>query len=339
MAPAMDFEAQRLRNLEHKQRLLAELNLDYGTARRDQQTDSTEDEPKAKRRRLDGSTVEQRVSSRTSARIATRGIRISYKEENHSGNTGHRARTKNQKDLEPRGASRVQSQRPRPKATSPPLPTHLASLIQHYTSWTSSAAPPTLDPRTNTYHFASHPSFRPNKSPLSILLQGAFGGTYFSPWRSRSLSVTLEDDYLATLPPDWLAQLQPPEKYITSPTYNPELNRHGWEDAGWINFQHDARGWFEWYIRFWLGRRLDDGEGERQAGRWLRCVGPKGRWKRMLLKKYVEMGVRSVFDDEDGDDDAEEERKVSPVIHQTCLHWGYQVTQEDLDEAWQEKRA
>jgi hypothetical protein len=157
----------------------------------------------------------------------------------------------------------------------------------------------------------------------------------------------LEDDYLATLPPDWLAQLQPPEKYITSRTYNPELNRHGvqcgqtfsqWEDAGWINFQHDARGWFEWYIRFWLGRRLDDGEDERQVGRWLRCVGPKGRWKRMLLKKYVEMGVRSVFDDEDGDD-AEEERKVSPVIHQTCLHWGYQVTQEDLDEAWQEKRA
>ncbi len=56
----------------------------------------------------------------------------------------------------------------------------------------------------------------------------------------------------------------------------------------------------------------------------------------MLLKKYVEMGVRSVFDDEDGND-VKDERKVSPVIHQTCAHWAYQVTQDDLDEAWQER--
>jgi len=82
---------------------------------------------------------------------------------------------------------------------------------------------------------------------------------------------------------------------------------------------------------------FDDGEDERQVGRWARCVGPKGRWKRMLLKKYVEMGVRSVFDDEEGAEEEEDERKVSPVMHQTCLHWAYQVTQEDLDQAWQER--
>ena len=48
------------------------------------------------------------------------------------------------------------------------------------------------------------------------------------------------------------------------------------------------------------------------------------------------MGVRSVFDDDEGDEEGEE-RKVSPVMHQTCLHWAYQVTQEDLDEAWRER--
>jgi hypothetical protein len=53
----------------------------------------------------------------------------------------------------------------------------------------------------------------------------------------------------------------------------------------------------------------------------------------MLLKKYIQAGVRSIFDD-----DAEErEKEVSPVMHQTCHHWAYQVTQEDLDEAWRER--
>lgn len=102
-----------------------------------------------------------------------------------------------------------------------------------------------------------------------------------------------------------------------------------------MNFDHDPRGWFEWYIRFWLGRRCDDGEDERQVGRWVRCAGPKGRWKRVLLKRYLDMGVTSVFDD--GDDAAEKE--VSPVVHQTCHHWAYQVCQEDLDEAWRERGA
>ncbi|OQV09065.1 hypothetical protein CLAIMM_13243 [Cladophialophora immunda] len=175
------------------------------------------------------------------------------------------------------------------------------------------------------YHFASHPAFRPNKSPLDILQEGAFGGSFFAPWHSRTLGLTLADDHLATLPAGWLATLQPAEKYITAARYEATLNRHGracgqtlaqWEAAGWLDFRHDPRGWFEWYIRFWLGRRLDDGEDERQVGRWL-----------------------SVFDDGGGDDDDpgagddQHESTVSPVIHQTCLQWGYQVTQEDLDDA------
>jgi len=44
-------------------------------------------------------------------------------------------------------------------------------------------------------------------------------------------------------------------------------------------------------------------------------VGEKGRWKRVLLKRYLERGIREV-----GTDDSEE---VSPVVHQTCHHvWG-----------------
>ena len=73
-----------------------------------------------------------------------------------------------------------------------------------------------------------------------------------------------------------------------------------------------------------MGRRCED--DERQIGRWSRCVGEKGRWRRTLLKKYVQAGIRSVVNE--GDDGIE---GVSPAIHQTCFHWGWEISQDDLD--------
>lgn len=54
----------------------------------------------------------------------------------------------------------------------------------------------------------------------------------------------------------------------------------------------------------------------------------------MLLKKYVEKGVRTVYADDYEDDGGD--RQVSPAIHQTCHHWAYEVRQADLDQAWRE---
>ncbi|KIW91980.1 uncharacterized protein Z519_06962 [Cladophialophora bantiana CBS 173.52] len=369
MGPGIDSEAQRLANVQQKQKLLEELNLittsDARAAGRGG-IQGRKESPKERRRpRSVRPGTALKMPSRTSARIAAVKTLASS---SYSGSerdvemvidipvSGSSSRRRI-RDRSTRRPQLPRHQTTQPETTSisqpvsPSLPTDLPSLLEYYNSWTPSAPPPTLDPETQAYHFPSHPHFRPNKSPLSILLEGAFGGTFFSPWRSRTLSLTLIDDHLRTLPSSWLAELQPPEKYITSPQYNAELNRHGkacgqtlaqWEQAGWINFRHDPRGWFEWYVRFWLGRRLNNGEDERQVARWLRCVGPKGRWKTMLLKKYVEMGVHSVFDDGGDDDvvdeDDKQERKVSPVMHQTCLHWGYQVGQADLDDAWRARR-
>lgn len=77
-----------------------------------------------------------------------------------------------------------------------------------------------------------------------------------------------------------------------------------------------------------MGRRCND--DERQVSRWRKCVGETGRWRRMLLKKYVALGIKEVFDD--GED--EDELEVSPVMHQTCHHWAFEVRQNVLDEYW-----
>ena len=172
-----------------------------------------------------------------------------------------------------------------------------------------------------------------------MLHEGCFGGSYFRPLYSRYLGTTIEDDW-KEFPKDWIAGLDV-RKYLTNQNYDPEVNKfkvkcgqsiEEWELAGWISHQHDVRGWFQWYCRFFQGRRCDD--DERQVSRWAKCVGPKGRWRSLLMKKYVAMGVREVFDD----GEEEEGNEVSPVIHQTCHQWGWEVKQEELDEVWRERR-
>ena len=44
---------------------------------------------------------------------------------------------------------------------------------------------PTKNKSTNTYSFPDHPEFTPNLSPLEVLKEGAFGGTYFRPIESK----------------------------------------------------------------------------------------------------------------------------------------------------------
>ena len=48
----------------------------------------------------------------------------------------------------------------------------------------------------------------------------------------------------------------------------------------------------------------------------------------MLLKRYMALGAREVFDD-GADEDVPE---VSPMMHQTCHHWASEVRQDVLDE-------
>ena len=79
----------------------------------------------------------------------------------------------------------------------------------------------------------------------------------------------------------------------------------------------DPYGWFQWFCRFYQGRRTED--DERQIGRWARCAGETGRWKNNLISKIVKAGC------------AWDNYAVSPVVRQTLQHWAYQLNKEDFD--------
>ena len=100
-------------------------------------------------------------------------------------------------------------------------------------------------------------AFAPDLTPKEMLELGVFGGKYMTDCRSE-------------FPASWFthAKLSPVKR-------NPRLNFFGvdasqplveWRRKGWIH-DDDPRGWFQWYCRYHMGRRMPD-EDRRQIGRW-----------------------------------------------------------------------
>ena len=172
--------------------------------------------------------------------------------------------------------------------------------------------------------FKDYPEFKPNLSPEQILKMGAFGGTYFRPiYSSVTKKHYKSEDVIEEYPKSWFKGIDI-EKMVISPKYDKKINKYGvkcgsdledWEKSGWMDKQ-DPYGWFQWYCRFYMGRRTDD--DKRQIKRWLALTGPKGRFKNRLLNMIKKKDGK--YDDE----------SISPVIRQTLLHWGYQITPGDL---------
>ncbi len=102
-----------------------------------------------------------------------------------------------------------------------------------------------------------HTGFAPALTPAEMLRLGIFGGKYLTDCRDE-------------FPPSWFAQAK-----LATGRADPALNFFGvlasqslaeWRRKGWIH-PEDPRGWFQWYCRYYRGRRLP-GEDERQIGRW-----------------------------------------------------------------------
>lgn len=101
------------------------------------------------------------------------------------------------------------------------------------------------------------PAFRPELTPREMLALGVFGGKYMTDCRDE-------------FPEDWFAEAK-----LSPARRDPSLNYFGvdastplsvWRAKGWI-YPDDPRGWFQWYCRYYSGRRLE-AEDRRQIGRW-----------------------------------------------------------------------
>ena len=158
--------------------------------------------------------------------------------------------------------------------------------------------------------------FGTNKTPIEVIKEGAFGGTYF-----RDIYSSINDKWYKKTWKEFAVLENIDQKYSCSDYYNVSLNKYGvkcgtpfrfWENKGWINKQ-DPYGWFQWYFRYCLGRRSKD--DEQQLNRW---KGIANRFKGKLIKMIK--GAGSKFDD----------YNISPKIRQILLHWGYELTESDL---------
>ena len=100
------------------------------------------------------------------------------------------------------------------------------------------------------------PEFQPELTPKQMLALGVFGGKYMTDCRRE-------------FPASWFAKAE-----LCPTRHDPKLNCFRvnasqslaiWRRKGWIRTQ-DPRGWFQWYCRYYMGRRTAD--DVRQIRRW-----------------------------------------------------------------------
>tara|TARA_B100000809_G_scaffold261453_1_gene310389 strand:+ start:160 stop:660 length:501 start_codon:yes stop_codon:yes gene_type:complete len=115
------------------------------------------------------------------------------------------------------------------------------------------------------------PLFTPELSPKELLELGIFGGKYLNDCKNE-------------FPADWFLNAKLSEIKDKSLNYfsvDASQPLSEWVNKGWINSQ-DPRGWFQWYCRYFLGRRTPI-EDQRQIKRWRAFRRHAG-----AIKKYCE---------------------------------------------------
>ena len=135
-----------------------------------------------------------------------------------------------------------------------------------------------------------HAEFRPQLTPAEMLRLGVFGGKYMTDCRPE-------------FPEDWFerAKLCPErhEAALNCFGVNASQPLSEWRRKGWI-YHGDPRGWFQWYCRYYMGRRCAD--DERQIRRWRAVVRHIAQ-----LRKHCMRGDLS----------------CRPRQRQALLHWAY----------------
>jgi len=132
--------------------------------------------------------------------------------------------------------------------------------------------------------------FKPELTPKEMLELGIFGGKYMT-------------DCKREFPRSWFTRAK-----LCSEKHDSKLNFFSvnasqplsvWRKKGWIN-PDDPRGWFQWYCRYYMGRRHED--DERQIKRW------------KAIKRHIAQIQNNCYR---GDLDCRKKQR------QAVLHWAY----------------
>jgi hypothetical protein len=144
--------------------------------------------------------------------------------------------------------------------------------------------------RTEPVGKSFHPDFEPQLTPKQMLELGVFGGKYMT-------------DCANEFPEDWFDDAK-----LCAERHDPKLNYFKinasqplsvWREKGWIHVD-DPRGWFQWYCRYYMGRRGED--DARQIKRW------------RAIRRHIAQVKRNC---KRGD------MKCRPKQRQALLHWAY----------------
>jgi hypothetical protein len=109
-----------------------------------------------------------------------------------------------------------------------------------------------------TYEITHNPGegfaedFKPELTPQQMLAMGIFGGKYMT-------------DCTDEFPSYWFESPQKNDPRLNFFQVSASKPLQYWQQKGWIHAD-DPRGWFQWYCRYFMGRRHED--DERQIKRW-----------------------------------------------------------------------
>jgi len=135
------------------------------------------------------------------------------------------------------------------------------------------------------------PKFKPELTPKQMLELGVFGGKYMTDCRKE-------------FPVSWFKKAKlNPEKHAPGLNYfgvNASQPLSVWKKNGWIA-REDPRGWFQWYCRYYMGRRIPE-EDERQIQRW------------KAIRRHIAQIRKNC---------AKRDLKCRPRQRQAVLHWAY----------------